>query len=155
MVWRLHRRGFGATSALDGSFIFDLSISFPEKLLLTLLRISTRTDGLRSWSTRNRQLCLDHDWSTLIAIVLFPTSTKTRSSILPTNDEPVIPKDNDSPSKSDEESFSDARSSTSSEDHHDKAGNRKKKAKTKKSKENIVNFFDEDSDDDLDNIIGI
>ena len=81
MVWRLHRRGFGATSALDGSFIFDLSISFPEKLLLTLLRIFTRTDGLRNRSTRNRQLCLDHDWSTLIAIVLFPTSTKTRSSV--------------------------------------------------------------------------
>ena len=81
MVWRLHRRGFGATSALDGSFVFDLSISFPEKLLLTLLRISTRTDGLGSWSTRNRQLCLNHDWSTLIAIVLFPTSTKTRSSV--------------------------------------------------------------------------
>ena len=76
MVWRLHRRGFGATSALDGSFIFDLFISFLEKLLLALLRISTRTDGLRRRNTRSRQLCLDLDWSTLIAIVLFPTSTK-------------------------------------------------------------------------------
>ena len=35
------------------------------------------------------------------------------------------------------------------------SGNRKKKAKTKKPKENIVNFYVEDSDDDLDDIIGI
>ena len=81
MVWRLHRRGFGATSALDGSLIFDLSISFLEELLLTLLRISRRTDGLGCWSTRPSQLCLPFDWITFVAIILFPTSTKTRSSV--------------------------------------------------------------------------
>ena len=81
MVWRLHRRGFGATSALDGSFVFDLSISFLEKLLLTLLRISTITDGLSCRRARPSQLCLPFDWSTFIARVLFPTTTKTRSSV--------------------------------------------------------------------------
>ena len=73
MVWRLHRRGFGATSALDGSLIFDRSISFLEKLLLTLLRIYTRLDCLES---RSLKCCCEYQpphWFILIAIFRFPS----------------------------------------------------------------------------------
>ena len=73
MVWRLHRLGFGVTSALDGSLIFDRSISFLEKLLLTLLRIYTRLDCLES---RGLKCCCEYQpphWFILIAIFHFPS----------------------------------------------------------------------------------
>ena len=82
MVGGLHCHGFGAMFASARSLFLDQSKSFLEKHLLTLLRISMRTDGLRSWSTRGSQLCLLFDWLTFKAtVVLFPTVTKTGSSV--------------------------------------------------------------------------